>query len=97
MSFVSIGMNTRSHGRSTIINDDVEASAREISSSRLDDLKKEYSEVIPGVDKLVSLFGSGTPELSLDGIDSLTAGLASAEDLSQAEAQTLTYFVVRKT
>jgi hypothetical protein len=44
--------HARSHSRTTIVNEDVEASAREISSSRLDDLRKEYKEVIPGIEKL---------------------------------------------
>src|SRR5205823_2417099 len=37
--------HARSHGRDTIVNEDVEASAHETSLSRLDDLKKEYGEV----------------------------------------------------
>jgi hypothetical protein len=82
--------HARSHGRITIVNEDVEASAREISSSRLDDLKKEYGEVIPGVERLVSVFASGETELSLDVIEALTASLPSSDGLSQAEVQSLT-------
>lgn len=81
--------HARSHERDTIVNEDVEVSAREISSSRLDDLKKEYGEVIPGVDLLVSLFASGRTELSLHHIEELTALLPSVAGLNQAEAQTL--------
>lgn len=82
--------HARSHERTTIVNEDVEASAREISSSRLDDLRKEYKEVIPGIEKLISVFASGKPELSLDDIGELTELLPSTEGLAQAEAQTLT-------
>ena len=81
--------HARSHDRSTIVNQDVEASAREISSSRLDDLKKEYSEVIPGIGQLVSVFASGKTELSLAEIEDLTNPLQSMTDLKPAEMQTL--------
>jgi len=81
--------HARSHDRTTIVNEDVEVSAREISSSRLDDLKKEYGEVIPGVDRLVSVFASGRTELSLNDIEELTASLQSITGLNQAESQTL--------
>lgn len=81
--------HARSHSRTTIVNEDVEASAREISSSRLDDLRKEYKEVIPGIEKLVSVFSSVKPELSLDVIEELTDSLPSRDGLGQAEAQTL--------
>lgn len=79
----------QSHDRNTIVNDDVDASAREISCSRLDDLKKEYREIMPGIDHLVSMFAGGMPELSLSGIEALLAPLRTATELSQAEAQTL--------
>ena len=81
--------HARSHGRTTIVNEDVEASAREISSSRLDDLRKEYKEIVPGIGKLVSVFGSVKPELSLEIIEELTDSLPARDDLGQAEAQTL--------
>lgn len=43
-------------GRSGIIDDDVSAAARMISTDRLEDLFKEYKEVFPGLRLLVDIF-----------------------------------------
>lgn len=82
--------HARAHGRATIVNEDVEASAREISGSRLDDLKKEYREVIPGIDHLIAVFASGKTELSLREIEQLISFLSLKDHLPQADVQTLT-------
>ena len=50
--------------RNTIIIDDVETTAKEISSSRLEDLKKEYSKIVPAISVLVSSFDSTQAEMS---------------------------------
>lgn len=80
--------HARSHDRQTIVNEDVEASAREISCSRLDDLKKEYSEVVPGIARLLAGFASGKPVLFLNDVVHLLNRLLEAEDLRPGEAQT---------
>ncbi len=51
--------------RSQITLEDVEATAKQISADRLDDLVKEYSAIIPSLVPLVSAFTEGTPEFSL--------------------------------
>lgn len=80
--------HARSRDRTTIVNEDVEVSAREISSSRLDDLKKEYKEVIPGIERMIAAFGSVSTELSLQEVGELTSSLLDEESLGQAAAQT---------
>ncbi len=80
--------HARSRGRATIVNEDVEVSAREISSSRLDDLKKEYKEVIPGIERMIAALGSVKTELSLQEIGELTHSLSEDDSLGQAATQT---------
>jgi hypothetical protein len=58
----------RRANREQIIPDDVERAAREISTSRLKDLKTEYQEVLPGLGDFVDAF-AGRP--AIDALDSL--------------------------
>ena len=51
-------------GRETIILTDIEKTAKSISESRLEDLTKEYSSIIPAISPAVSVFANGSPELS---------------------------------
>ena len=81
--------NARSHDRDTIVNEDIEVAARQISCTRLDDLKKEYRDVIPGITHLLSLFANNKPELSLEQVTSLIDSNQFNETLGPAECQTL--------
>lgn len=81
--------HARSHNRVQIVNEDIEASARQISSSRFDDLKKEYREVVPGIDRLLSAFASGKPVYTLREIEEIHDRLAASASLHPAEGQTL--------
>lgn len=81
--------HARSHHRDTIVNDDIEASAREISCSRLDDLKKEYREVIPGITRLITAFSGGNTVLSSNDVQTIIDRLPATTDLLPAEGQTL--------
>jgi hypothetical protein len=81
--------NARSQDRAVIVNADIEASARQISSSRLDDLRKEYGEVIPGIGAVLAVFSGGKTVLSLSDVGELMSQLPSAEELRPAEGQTL--------
>jgi hypothetical protein len=78
-----------SHSRDRLVGEDIDASAHEISCSRLDDLKKEYREIIPGIDRLVSVFAGGKSEVSRDDVADLMRSLPASEDLKPAEAQTI--------
>jgi hypothetical protein len=55
-------------GRTEIVDDDIERSARSISEYRLGDLLKEYAEVFPGLGHFVEVFRGGTPFDSAPGI-----------------------------
>nr|WED67601.1 ATP-binding protein [Pectobacterium colocasium] len=58
--------NAAREDRNTIVLADLEATAKTISGARLDDLKKEYSSIIPSLSFAVSLFQNGNPELSFN-------------------------------
>lgn len=81
--------NAAAHDRDTIVDEDVNIAADQISCSRLDDLKKEYGEIIPGISTLVSVFNATKPELSVGEITSLIDGIRIQDTHSIAEAQTL--------
>ncbi len=80
--------HANSHNRDTIVNEDIEATSRDVSISRLDDLKKEYGEIIPGISQMLDLFAGGTSTLTLTDIHGLMPQLMSNEILTPAEGQT---------
>lgn len=50
------------HGRESIIDTDIDATARRISQTRLNDLFKEYDKVLPGLQQFAQIFrGQPTP------------------------------------
>lgn len=59
-------MRANSHSRSQIILEDVDATARTISSNRLNDLLKEYDFIFPSLDEFTSSFYGCDSELSYD-------------------------------
>jgi len=81
--------HAHSHDRDTIVNGDIEATSREISCSRLDDLKKEYGEIIPGISQMFAVFSGGSSVLTLQDISGLMQRLASNKAVSTAVGQTL--------
>ena len=77
--------------RRTIVLRDLEKTAKVISNSRLDDLKKEYGSVFPSLTAAISTFEDGSPETTyaeaignLDAlssvISSLSAGVSAEQD-----------------
>jgi hypothetical protein len=81
--------HAQSHNRNVIVNEDIEIAAQQISCSRLDDLKKEYREVIPGITHLLSLFSGTKPTLSLSDVTDLIDRLKRDDIPNPAESQTL--------
>ncbi|NQT94561.1 MAG: ATP-binding protein [Lentisphaerae bacterium] len=80
--------HAQSHGRDTIVNEDIEATSREVSCSRLDDLKKEYGGIIPGISRLLGLFAGGSSAFALGDVAALLPRLTDVEDLTPAAGQT---------
>ncbi|CAN7160517.1 ATP-binding protein [Paraburkholderia hospita] len=56
--------NAGRESRDTIVLRDLEKTAKSISGNRLDDLKKEYSSIIPCLPIATSMFEHGAPELT---------------------------------
>ena len=70
-----------SRERERIVLDDLEASAQEISTTRLGDLHKEYKAILPGIRVLTQAFQGLDPEVSgaaaADVVRSVTEGTAA--------------------
>ena len=72
--------------REQIMLADVAASAKAISLNRLDDLHKEYSAILPGLDYLTTAFANRTPEVTLrDATALLTPVLSSSAYTSRVQ------------
>ena len=70
--------------RSTLVDKDVEFTAKAISSSRLDDLKKEYTAIFPSLPVVTSRYESCSPELS---VKDAIARLENIRDVVSVEPQ----------
>jgi hypothetical protein len=73
--------------RSEIIGDDLDASAREVSQNRLDDLHKEYGEIFPGLRTLTSAFSGLPPDRNAAEIYQSLDELMSRDAYTQAVQQ----------
>lgn len=58
--------NATAHNREQIIDDDIDTSAKDISLSRLSDLKREYEGVVPGLSDIVACFTNGSSQISFN-------------------------------
>jgi len=70
--------NAAREGRLTIVLQDVEKTAKTISGTRLDDLKKEYNSIIPSLPVAVSMFEHGSPEMTYEEAVALLDGMPNA-------------------
>lgn len=81
--------NAAREERSTIILGDIEKTAKVISGNRLDDLKKEYSSIIPCLPTATSLFEHGSPEKTygeaIELLDEMPSALRASNAGSLAE------------
>jgi len=57
--------------REVIVLTDIEKTAKNISETRLEDLKKEYSSILPSLGLAINVFANGNPELSYSNAISL--------------------------
>jgi hypothetical protein len=75
--------------RSTIVLSDVEKTAKNISETRLEDLKKEYKSIIPAISIAVPVFANGSPELSYSAALELLDQLSSntTEDIADGPSR----------
>ena len=66
------------NGQSQIVGDNVEAAARMISRTRMDDLQKEYEAILPGLRSYIAAFHGREPDLTVDVALRLLAGTMDA-------------------
>lgn len=88
--------NAAREDRGTIILRDVEKTAKTISGNRLDDLKKEYSSIIPSIGVAISMFEHGAPEMRYRDAINLLEGMAVAIRVANAgEAAQQDYAILK--
>lgn len=71
---------------------DLEASAKSISESRLRDLVKEYDAQLPGLDRLTKAFWNGPPIYRLSDVSDLILGVIRKDDYCAPEQQQYAIF-----
>jgi hypothetical protein len=81
--------NAASHDRTEVVDQDIDVSAKDISSSRLTDLKREYGDVIPGLGEIIACFVNGTAEIGQTQAEASLAQLFSSVTLPTRAAQDL--------
>ena len=69
-------------GRGEIVGSDVEATARDISQTRLDDLHKEYSVILPGLSSFTKAFAHQSPERAIADVHAVLDDVVSRDDYS---------------
>jgi hypothetical protein len=81
-----------SQGRTAIVDEDIEQTAKEISQTRLDDLFKEYKYVFPGLEPLVNCFSNASPERNYTEACALIQAVLSADKHAPLQQQDLAIF-----
>ena len=84
--------NAKKQGRDVIVDEDVESTARSISEHRLDDLKKEYEAIVPGVSKVMAVFKGGKPDLLVENVKGGLSGVLSETHDEPMIAQQMAFF-----
>lgn len=69
------------HRRETLVMEDVCATAREISETRLDDLAKEYAAIVPSLRPITAAFQNANPELTYQEANDRLLPLFQTSDL----------------
>ncbi|MDH1107210.1 ATP-binding protein [Pseudomonas otitidis] len=59
-------LRANSHDRKEIVLDDIESTAKTISSNRLNDLHKEYESIFPALEEFTRCFNGSRPELTIE-------------------------------
>lgn len=75
------------HGRRIIAEEDIEASANDISNTRCTDLLKEYEAIFPGLERLTRAFSDGPSEWDMPKIRQLIDSVFASVTLQPSEAQ----------
>lgn len=66
------------NGQSEIVFEHVETTGRSISQNRLDDLRKEYIAILPGLTNYIAAFHGRNPEMTVEEVQTLLERLLSA-------------------
>ena len=88
-AFYHAGKNAQSQ----IVADNVEAAARMISRTRMDDLRKEYEAILPGLPSYIATFHGQEPDLTVDAAVRL---LTTAMDAGSGDSRIQQEFYILK-
>lgn len=80
-------LRANSRGRSEIILEDIEATAKFISINRLADLHKEYEYIFPSLEEFTSVFNGSPSELTISLAASRVEGVLEREDYAKDKQQ----------
>lgn len=80
----------RRQKREVLIEQDFRDSSKQISSTRLDDLGKEYESIFPGITQLTSAFANQSTQLSVSATVSIIKSVLSDPSIKTAALQHLT-------
>ncbi len=83
-------IHAKNNYRKILINDDFEASSKQISIIRFDDLNKEYSSVFPGIDILTKAFSHGTASFFVSNAIKTIKSVIENPEIDAAALQHLT-------
>ncbi len=85
----SIFLSARRHPtRMRLVRHDIQEAARRISISRLDDLKKEYGDILAGLPAYTAAFGGGPPSIAAkDAHDLLSTTLAQGSKQTEVQQE----------
>jgi hypothetical protein len=84
--------NSLKENRNKLIEKDIEDTAKEISESRLRDLKKEYEVIFPMISNVVDLFDGFKPEFSAAESRPLLQSFMTSEDVDFLTKKDLAFF-----
>lgn len=78
--------------RSSIIENDIDSSAKEISQTCLDDLQKEYSAIFPAIKVLTRAFANNKPEMAVAEVEGILNQVLRRDDYEPAIQQDIVMF-----
>jgi len=85
-------LRANAHERKEIILDDIEATAKTISSNRLNDLHKEYESIFPALEEFTKTFNGCQPEMNIGDAVSKVDRVLSLDLLEKEKLQDIYLF-----
>ncbi|VXC51710.1 Putative transposon gamma-delta 80.3 kDa protein (fragment) [Pseudomonas sp. 8Z] len=85
-------LRAHSHDRKEIVLDDIESTAKSISSNRLNDLHKEYESIFPALEEFTRVFSGCQPEMSTADAAEKISSIFSLDRIAREKLQDIYLF-----